>query len=142
METNRAKTNKRIRVLLVDDNIPIRRLLRRFLQTHDTIEVVGEADNGLVAVELVEELLPDAVIMDVQMPVMSGIEATRQIKVCHPDVAVIAFTSSLDESILEQMSEAGASLYLPKDCDLTDIASAIICASCGEEPDLQACASD
>jgi DNA-binding NarL/FixJ family response regulator len=142
METNKAKMNESIRVLLVDDSRPIRRVLRRFLQTHDTIAVVGEADNGLVAVELVEELLPDAVIMDVQMPVMSGIEATRQIKVRHPDVAVIAFTSSLDQSVLEQMFEAGASLFLSKDCDLTDIASAIICTSCGDEPDLQACACD
>ena len=142
METDKTEMNKRTRVLLVDDNEPIRKLLRRFLQPHDTIEVVGDAENGLVAVEMVERLLPDTVIMDVQMPVMSGIEATRKIKQRHPDVTVIAFTSSLGSSVLKQMSEAGASIFLRKDCHLTDLASAIGCASRGDEPDLQACASD
>lgn len=115
-----------IRVLLVDDYLPIRKLLRELLKKVPGIEVVGEAENGEAAVELMGELLPDVVFMDVYMPVMDGIEATRRITSVFPDVKVIAFTSSTGKDTMKKMLEAGASGFLPKGCcGLAEITSAI-----------------
>ncbi len=81
METNRACVTRDTRVLWVDDHEPIRRILGRLLRTVARIDVVGEAENGLAAQEMTESLSPDVVIMDVQMPVMNGIEATTSHRV-------------------------------------------------------------
>jgi DNA-binding NarL/FixJ family response regulator len=89
------------------------------------IEVVGEAGDGHVAVELAQRLLPDIVVMDVKMPTMGGIEATRRITSAFPDVKVIAFTSSDERSVIKNMFEAGASAFLVKGCNSVEIVSAI-----------------
>lgn len=118
-------TKETIRILLADDYAPLREFLREHLGKIPGMEVVGEAENGGIAVELTQKLLPDIVIMDVNMPIMDGIEATRRITTATPDVKVIAFTSSRYGSTTKNMLEAGASDLLVKGDDLAKIASAI-----------------
>ncbi len=122
-----------IRVLLVDDYLPIRKLLRTWLKRVPGIEVVGEAENGEAAVELMGKLLPDVVIMDVYMPIMDGIEATRRITNAFPDVKVIVFTSSTGKDTTKKMLEAGASGFLTKgDCGSAEITSTVRTAAEGK----------
>ncbi|MDQ3939847.1 MAG: response regulator transcription factor [Actinomycetota bacterium] len=103
-----------VRVLLVDDRPEIRTLVRRIVRKEDWLEIVGEAENGHDAVQKVAELAPDVVIMDVEMPVLGGIEATRIIKERWPDVRVVAFTGVHDQEILTDLTDAGASAHLLK----------------------------
>ena len=114
-----------IRTLLVDDYASIRKSLRILLKTVPGVEVVGEAEDGRIALELMHKLLPDIIIMDIRMPVMDGIEATRWITTVFPDVKVIAFTSCAEKSTIRQMFEAGASGILLKGCGSVEIISAI-----------------
>jgi DNA-binding NarL/FixJ family response regulator len=126
-------TGEIVRVLLVDDYLPIRKLLRTCLKSVPGIEVVGEAENGEAAVELMGKLLPDVVFMDVYMPIMDGIEATRRITSAFPDVKVIVFTSSSDKDTMKKMLEAGASGFLPKGCcGLAEVTSAVRTATEGK----------
>lgn len=114
-----------IRTLLVDDYSSIRKLLRILLKTVPEVEVVGEAENGRLALELTHKLLPDIIIMDIRMPIMNGIEATRRITTAFPGVKVIAFTSCSDNSTIKKVFEAGASDFLLKGCGPVEIISAI-----------------
>ena len=118
-------TKQTIEILLVDDYAPIRKSLRILLKRIPGVEVVGEAEDGKIAIELTHQLLPDIVIMDVSMPVMNGIEATRRITTVFPDVKVIAFTSSTEKDTTNLMYEAGASRLLLKGCRSVEITSAI-----------------
>ena len=122
----------RIRVLLVDDHTVVRRGLRGFFDLLDDIEVVGEAENGLRAVELVDALLPDVVLMDIVMPAMDGIEAIGQIKRQHADVEIVALTSFIEEDRVTAALEAGATGYLLKDAEADDVAAAVRRAHAGE----------
>ena len=114
-----------IRTLLVDDYASIRKSLRILLKTVPGLEVVGEAEDGRIALELMHKLLPDIIIMDIRMPVMDGIEATRRITTVFPGVKVIAFTSCAEKSTIRKMFEAGASGFLLKGCGSVEIISAI-----------------
>lgn len=122
----------RIRILLVDDHAMVRRGMRDFLALHDDLEVVGEAGDGLAALEATATLAPDVVIMDLLMPEMDGIAATAEIKARHPAVEVIALTSFIDEDRVTAAIEAGASGFLLKDAEADDLASAIRAAMAGE----------
>jgi DNA-binding NarL/FixJ family response regulator len=122
----------RIRVLLVDDHAVVRRGLLGFFELLDDIEVVGEAEDGRRAVELVAERHPDVVLMDLLMPVMDGIAATAEIKARHPDVEVVALTSFIEEERVTAALEAGATGYLLKDADADDVAMAVRRAHAGE----------
>jgi DNA-binding NarL/FixJ family response regulator len=122
----------RIKVLLVDDHAVVRRGLHGFFELLDDIEVVGEAEDGLRAVELVGELEPDVVLMDLLMPVMDGIAATAEIKARYPDVEVVALTSFIEEERVTAALEAGATGYLLKDADADDVAVAVRRAQAGE----------
>ena len=122
----------RIRVLLVDDHAVVRRGLLGFFELLDDLEVVGEAEDGRRAVELVEELMPDVVLMDLLMPVMDGIAATAEIKARFPDVEVVALTSFIEEERVTAALEAGATGYLLKDADADDVAIAVRRAHAGE----------
>ena len=117
MEASKGK----IRVLLVDDHAPVRKALCRYLESFEGIEVVGEAADGLAGVELATRVMPDIVTMDVEMPVMNGIEATRKIKQVCPEAKVIAFTASHKSGIKEEMIEAGASSFVDKVCGIDDL---------------------
>jgi DNA-binding NarL/FixJ family response regulator len=122
----------RIRILLVDDHAMVRRGMRDFLALHDDLEVVGEAADGLSALEATATLAPDVVIMDLVMPRMDGIAATAEIKARHPTVEVIALTSFIEDDRVTAAIEAGASGFLLKDAEADDLASAIRAAMAGE----------
>jgi DNA-binding NarL/FixJ family response regulator len=103
-----------MRVLLADDHVAFRSALARALSAEPDIEIVGEAENGQVAVARTRELRPDAVIMDVHMPVMGGVEATRLIHAELPDVCVIGLSAFADPHVTEAMMSAGAFAMLAK----------------------------
>jgi len=113
------------RIFLADDHKIMREGLRALLEKQDGIEVVAEAEDGRTAVRLVRELLPDVVIMDVSMPDLNGIEATRQIVAQSPHVKVLALSMHSHKRFVEEMLRAGASGYLVKDCDIEELVSAI-----------------
>jgi NarL family two-component system response regulator LiaR len=121
-----------IRVLLVDDHAVVRQGLRMFLKADRRIAIVGEATDGAEAVRLAEELQPDVVLMDVLMPGMDGIEATRQIRNAHPDIQVLALTSAVDDATVVNVIRAGAIGYLLKDTQANDLRRAIHAAANGQ----------
>jgi DNA-binding NarL/FixJ family response regulator len=127
-----GETPSRIRILLVDDHAMVRRGMRDFLELHDDLEVIGEAGDGATAVERCAELRPDVVIMDLLMPELDGIEATRRIKAAQPSVEVVALTSFIEESRVVAAIEAGAAGFLLKDAEADDLAAAIRSAAAGE----------
>jgi two-component system, NarL family, response regulator DegU len=120
-----------IRVLLADDHRMLREGLRRSL-VDEGFEVVGEADNGKEAVELVAQLAPDVVLMDVSMPEMDGVEATRQIRSSDSPSRVLMLTMHADKDVLADAIRAGATGYLVKDCSTEEVAEAIRLAAGGE----------
>ncbi len=114
-----------IRLLLVDDHAILRAGLRMLFAAEEDMTIVGEASSGPEAIQLVRELQPDVVIMDVAMPGMSGIEATRRIKEAYPGVSVLALTMHEDEQYFFEMLNAGASGYIPKRAAPDDLIAAI-----------------
>jgi DNA-binding NarL/FixJ family response regulator len=114
-----------IRVLIVDDHALYRRGLQTVLATEDGIDVVGEAADGIEAVVLAEETLPDVIVMDVGMPKRGGIEACRLIKQRVPSARIIMLTSSDDEANLFEAIRAGANGYLLKDVPPEEVAAGI-----------------
>ena len=116
---------KIIRVLIVDDHAGVRRALSIFLEEWDDLELAGEADNGKTALDLVERLHPDVVLMDLVMPVMDGIQATQAIREAYPNVQVIVLTSTIDFDMINKAIEVGAFGYMLKDVLLDTIAETI-----------------
>ncbi|MBE4906834.1 response regulator transcription factor [Bacillus luteolus] len=114
-----------IRVLIADDHHVVRRGLLFFLKTQKEIEIVGEATNGKEAVELVEQLKPDVVLMDLVMPEMDGIEATKRIKEKHPDIHILILTSFSDQDHVIPAIQAGATGYQLKDIEPDELVKAI-----------------
>lgn len=106
---------KKIRVLMVEDYSLIRVSLKAIFEEHPNIDVVGEAENGKIAIKLADELKPDVVLMDIGLPEMDGIQATRKIKEMYPNMKVIILTSHEDETEVNQALEAGANAYAMKD---------------------------
>jgi CheY-like chemotaxis protein len=102
------------RVLLVDDNADVRYLTRLTIES-DSCEVVGEAANGAEAISVAEELLPDAVVIDLKMPLMDGLEATRILRYRFPDLRIIVMSGSDDPVMARQISAAGADAAVDKD---------------------------
>lgn len=121
-----------ISVLLVDDHNMVRIGLRAYLSTLPDIEVIGEAGTGAEAVRLVGELAPDVVLMDLIMPEMDGVEATRQIKKISPATQVIVLTSYHEDEHIFPAIRAGALSYVLKDIDPDDLAETIRRARVGE----------
>ena len=104
-----------IRVIIVDDESLVRAALRVFLESSDGFELVGEADNGADAITLVRATQPDVVLMDVQMPIMDGIEATQRLTREFPGLKIVALTTFCTERVMVPMLSAGASGFLVKD---------------------------
>ena len=116
---------KKTKVLIVDDHRVVREGLCAILETKDDIQVVGEAKDGGEAVEQARTLLPDVILMDVSMPGMTGIEATRIIKREFPHIGVVALTMYEEQQYIFDLVRAGATGYLLKDCDSAQIIAAI-----------------
>jgi two-component system response regulator NreC len=122
----------KIRLLLVDDHEVVRRGLRMLLENESDLNIVGEANTGKEAMKLVETYKPDVVIMDITLPDISGIDATRHIKESHPEVAVVALTIHEDQQYFFEMLQVGASGYVPKRAAPDDLITAIHAAHRGE----------
>jgi two-component system, NarL family, response regulator LiaR len=120
-----------IRVLLVDDHNVVRSGLATFLRAYDDLELVGEAKNGLEAVRLCREKSPDVILMDLMMPEMDGIAATRAILAESPQVKIIAMTSFEEEQLVQGVLAAGAISYLIKNVTSDELARAIRDAASG-----------
>lgn len=113
------------RILLVDDHKILRDGIRSLVKEYDDIEVVGEAADGRTAIRLVKELSPDVVIMDISMPELNGIDATRKILADHPGVKIIALSMHYDKQFVSEIFKAGVSGYLIKDSAFDELEHAI-----------------
>jgi NarL family two-component system response regulator LiaR len=120
-----------IRVMLVDDHTMVRRGLATFLEVFDDLELAGEAANGNEAIELCARILPDVVLMDLAMPDVDGVTATRVIRQRFPGVQVLALTSFKEEELIQNALKAGAIGYLLKDVTADELAQAIRAARVG-----------
>jgi two-component system, NarL family, response regulator NreC len=121
-----------IRLLLVDDHIVVRSGIRMLLEGEPDVEIVGEAGTAREALQAVFELHPDVILMDIGLPDISGIEATREIKHLYPDISIVALTIHEDEEYFFKMLEAGASGYVPKKAAPDELLTAIRAAAKGE----------
>ena len=116
----------KIKVLLADDHVMMRGGLRMLLEQNAELSVVGEAEDGRETVRLAKKLSPDVIVMDIAMPDMNGIEATRQILTDLPDVKVIALSMHSDRHFVSEMLKAGATAYLLKQCAVDELITAIM----------------
>jgi DNA-binding NarL/FixJ family response regulator len=127
-----ASASPKISVLLVDDHALIRQGVRVLLEAEPDIAVVGEAPDGRRAVAMAGKLHPDVVVMDIAMPMLNGIEATRQILGAAPATRVLILSAHSDEEYVERVTEIGAAGYVLKQSTLADLATAIRTASAGK----------
>ena len=132
--TSASDAVPKIRVLVVDDHKVVRSGLEQLLATTDDIELVGTASNGYEAIAEVERLHPDVVLMDLSMPELDGIDATRRISAEHPDSRVLVLTSFSDQSRILEALSAGADGYLLKHAEPDDIADGIRAVHAGGSP--------
>ena len=117
--------NMSTKVLVADNHGILRQGIGALIEKHSDIEVVGEADNGLTAVEMTRKIRPDVVLMDVTMPELNGVEATRQIKSELPNVKVLALSVHAKREFVLDMIKAGVSGYMLKECVFDDLVQAI-----------------
>jgi two-component system response regulator NreC len=122
---------EKLRVLLVDDHTVVRHGLRRILASDEQIEIVGEAGDGRAAVEVAQRVQPDVVVMDVALPELNGIEATRQLAKRAPNVRVLMLTMHADDVYVRQALKAGARGYLLKDSEDLDLIKAVKAVGAG-----------
>jgi NarL family two-component system response regulator YdfI len=128
-----------IRVVIVDDHLVVRTGLRLMLATSDDFELVGEAADGAAAVDIVAQVQPDVVLMDLRMPQMDGLEAIAHIRGRWPHIAVVILTTYNEDDPMIQGLQAGACGYLLKDCTLETLLNAVRAAARGEmvvQPDV------
>jgi DNA-binding NarL/FixJ family response regulator len=123
---------EKMRILLAEDHKVVREGTRRLLESQPDFEVVGEASDGIEAVELAKKLKPEIIIMDVSMPRLNGIEATRQIKAIYPNIAILPLTGYDDDEYVFALLEAGAAGYLLKDSSGEELIEAIRQVMTGE----------
>ena len=122
-------SNNIIRVMIVDDHPQVRYGLSVFLDLWDDLQLVGEADNGEKALALAAELHPHIILMDLAMPVMDGVTATRLIKTQFPDIQIVVLTSSIDLDMIQQALDAGAKSYMLKNVNIDTMAQTIRAAA-------------
>lgn len=121
-----------IRIMLVDDHEVVRTGLKAFLETQPGLLVIAEAGSGEAALQLAKELLPDVILMDITMPGMDGLEATRQIKAACPHCKVLALTVHADEQYFFEMLAAGADGYVTKQVAAEELVEAIQAVALGQ----------
>lgn len=114
-----------IKVLLVDDESLIRNILKDYLSSDESLEVVGEASNGKLAISQARALQPDVILMDMQMPLMDGVEATQYIHHSFPDIRILGLSTFATDRYVVELLRAGASGYLVKDSHPEEVTSAI-----------------
>ncbi|HHT85600.1 MAG: response regulator [Bacillota bacterium] len=129
---SKGPSKGKIRVLLCDDHALVREGTKRLLEGEPDIEVVGEASDGFEAIELARKLSPDVIAMDVSMPRMNGIEATREIKRHFPDIFILALTAYDDFAYVSRLIENGASGYILKSVRSEELIQAIRATALGE----------
>ena len=120
-----------LRVVLADDHVTVRHGLRLILDAQPDLTVVGEADDGRATLQRVQELDPDVVVMDISMPGMSGLSATRVLKEARPRVAIVVLTRHADDAYLHEMLRAGAAAFVLKQSSSTELIQAIRAAAAG-----------
>ena len=123
---------ERIKILIADDHAVVREGTRQILEKEDDLEVVAEAGDGEEAVNLATELKPDIAIVDISMPKLDGIEATRQIKALYPGIAILILTAYDDEQFIFSLLEAGAAGYLLKSVHSRELVDAVRAVYAGE----------
>ncbi len=116
---------QKINVILADDHTIVRQGFRALLEAEPDMAVVGEAENGRQAVQLAKKLTPDVVVMDIAMPLLNGLEATRQVMKEVPSAKVLILSSYSDDEYVQQLTQAGAAGYLLKQTAVTDLLKAI-----------------
>jgi len=121
-----------IRILITDDHLIVREGLRLILETADGLEVVGEAEDGAECLRLLQDLEPDVVLMDLQMPGMDGITAIGHLRREHPDIAIVILTTFNEDELMLRGLKAGARGYLLKDTDRQTLLDTITAAARGE----------
>ena len=121
-----ARVEQPIRVLIVDDHRLFAEALEAILSSESRIEVVGRARNGAEALEMALDLDPDVVLMDISMPVMDGVEATRQIREARPEACVLMLTGSNAAADVDRSRDAGAAGYVTKDRIASELVDAIV----------------
>lgn len=119
------------RVLLADDHAMIRHAISSSISRREDIEVVGQCCDGLMAVKLAAELVPDIILMDISMPYLNGFEATREILRNHPQIKIIALSMHSSKQFVTEMLKAGACGYLLKDCEFDELINAISVVASG-----------
>ncbi|OWZ84909.1 response regulator [Natranaerobius trueperi] len=124
-------SNNTIRILLADDHALFRQGLKKILELEDDMAVCGEAQNGEEVIDKVKLLTPTVVLMDINMPLLNGVEATREIKEIHPDIMIIALTIHEEEEYLFEIVKEGAAGFLLKDVETSTLVQAIREASKG-----------
>jgi len=134
MSEHEARPDPEIRVLLVDDHALVRAGLAALLNTAEGMRVVGEAADGAAALEAADELAPTVVLMDLSMPVMDGITATRELVARRPGTAVVVLTSFSEHARVRGAIDAGAIGYLLKDSEPDDLVAGVRAAARGEAP--------
>lgn len=121
-----------IKILLVDDHTILREGIKALLNYYEDVEIVGEAENGVEAIQLYQKLNPDVVLMDIAMPKMNGLEATRKIRQQDPEARILILTQYEDQHYILPLLQAGAAGYILKRAFGTDLIKAIRCVAGGE----------
>lgn len=132
MSSSGRGSNRPITILLAEDHVVVRESIRQSLERKSNFRVIGEASDGEEAVKMARELVPDVVIMDISMPKLNGIEATKQIKASQPSVAILALTAYDYEQYIFPLLAAGAAGYLLKDVNSRELINAIETVHKGE----------
>lgn len=114
-----------IKLILADDHKLMREGIKSLLEKHADLQIVGEAENGLDIIKLANEAVPDIIIMDISMPNLNGIEASRQIRAEHPEIKIIILTMHTDRRFIAEVIKAGCMGYLIKDCAFDELVNAI-----------------
>jgi len=122
----------KLRILLAEDHETIRDGLKLLVNSQPDMETVGEADNGRVALHLAQELLPDVVVMDISMPELNGLQATKKLKQQCPQVKVLTLTRHTDDGYLQQLLQAGANGYVLKQSKSAELLRAIRAVAAGQ----------